>query len=366
MEVIITVEKGIKTPKKYYYANRDLLVIAVLSGIGGVLSTYVSYLGNLLNRVFGIPFGAGQFVSGLHVFWFILVAGLIRKPGVASAAGLLKGIIELLTGNSHGLVIVLVSFVQGLLVDLVLIITRRHNLGSYMLAGGISAASNVFVFQLLYFSGAPLSYILFISLLALISGVLLAGSFGHSVLEIILQARPFLFISVSENEMAAADGAIGSKKRTFPRVKLALTSLLVFLLAIGAIYYFAVVFEPPWVGPSCQVGGAVGKPLSFQLSDFTQYETTITAELKGEFTHIPPQEYTGIPIRAILQEASPQEGASKISVIATDGYLVEFELQEALNDDQILLIREGDMLRLIAGNYEGGYWVKMVNRILVE
>ncbi|NLC38241.1 MAG: ECF transporter S component, partial [Clostridia bacterium] len=176
--------------KKYYLNNRDLLIIAVLSGIGGVMSTYIGYLGNLLNRIFGIPFGAGQFVSGLHVFWFILVAGLIRRPGAASAAGLLKGVIEMLSGSTHGLAIILVSFIQGLLVDAVLLIIRRHNLTAYMLAGGISAASNVFVFQLLYFSNAPAAYIFLISGLAFISGLLLAGSFGYSVLEILLQARP--------------------------------------------------------------------------------------------------------------------------------------------------------------------------------
>jgi len=52
--------------------------------------------------------------------------------------------------------------------------------------------------------------------------------------------------------------------------------------------------------------------------------------------------------------------------MATDGYMVEFELQEVLNDDLMLLIREEDMLRLIAGNYEGGYWVKLVNKMIVE
>jgi hypothetical protein len=53
-------------------------------------------------------------------------------------------------------------------------------------------------------------------------------------------------------------------------------------------------------------------------------------------------------------------------VIATDGYEVEFDLEKVLNDDQMVLIQEDDMLRLIAGNYEGGYWVKLVNRMVVE
>jgi ABC-type thiamin/hydroxymethylpyrimidine transport system permease subunit len=351
---------------KYYFSNRDLIVIAVLSGIGGVMSTYIGYLGNLLNRIFGIPFGAGQFVSGLHVFWFILAAGLIRKPGAATTAGLLKGVIELLTGSTHGVAIILVSLLQGLLVDVVLMITRRHNLGSYMLAGGVSAASNVFAFQILYFSGAPIAYILLIALIAFVSGVLFAGSFGHSVLEIVLQARPFRAFGAPEAIGTQGSRQAGSNKTAFPSLKFTVTVLLVLLLSTSAVYYFAAVFEPPWVGPRCQVEGAVKNPLSFQLSHFDRYQTTISAELKGEISYVPPREYTGIPLKIILQEAVPLEGAEKLKVMATDGYLVEFELEKALNDDRMLLIREEDMLRLIAGNYEGGYWVKMVNRLVVE
>lgn len=358
-------EEKTKSRRKYYLGNRDLLVIAVLSGIGGVVSTYVGYLGNLLNRLFGVPFGAGQFASGLHVFWFILVAGLVKRPGAAAAAGLLKGVIELLTGSTHGVAIVLVSLVQGLMVDVVLLITRRHSLGSYMLAGGLAAATNVFVFQLLYFSGAPIIYILLLGLIAFFSGVLLAGSFGHSVLEIVLQARPFR-ISGASGEEAAAPAAAGGRKTAASRFRLGVTALLAVLLSAGAVYYFAVLFEPPWAGPRCRVEGAVENPLSFRLSDFGRYETTITAELKGQVSYVPPQEYTGIPLKIILRQASPREGAKKLKVMGTDGYTVEFELQKVLTDDRMLLIREGEMLRLIAGNYEGGYWVKQVNRMVVE
>lgn len=358
-------EELTKTGKKYYLSNRDLLVIAVLSGIGGVMSTYVGYLANLLNRIFGVPFGAGQFVAGMHVFWIILAAGLIRKPGAATAAGLLKGVIELLTGSTHGVAIVLVSLVQGLVVDLVLLLIRRHNLLSYMLAGGIAAASNVFVFQLLYFSGAPMAYILFISLLALVSGILLGGSFGHSVLEIVRKARPFRMAGAGGAEDtvgATSDGRQGALNR----VRLAVTGLLVVALSAGAVYYYAAIYEPPWVGPQVRVEGAVEKPLSLQLNQFNEHETTITAELKGEVTHIPPQDYTGVPLRVILLEARPLDGAKTLVVTATDGYTVEFDLPAVLADEQMLLIREDNTLRLIAANYPGGHWVKMVNRLIVK
>lgn len=359
-------EEPTKSRSRYYLSNRDLLIIAILSGIGGVMSTYVGYLGNLLNRLFGVPFGAGQFVSGLHIFWFILVAGLVRRPGAATAAGLLKGVIELLTGSTHGVGIILVSLTQGLVVDAVLLITRHHNLGSYMLAGGVAAASNVFVFQFLYFSGAPMTYLLFIALIALVSGVLLAGSFGHSVLEIVLQARPFRISGASGEEMDSGLAASGDKKTKPHSFRIIVTALLMVLLSTGAVYYFAAVFEPPWAGPNFQVEGAVEKPLTFQLSQFEQHETTITAELKGQVSHVPSQEYTGIPLKVIVKEASPLEGATRLEVIATDGYMVEFDIQKVLNDDQMLLTREGDMLRLIAGNYDGGYWVKRVSRMVVK
>ncbi len=342
--------------KRQGLKNRDLLIIAILSGIGGVMSTYVGYLGNLLNRIFGVPFGAGQFVSGLHVFWIILVAGLVRRPGAATAAGLLKGVIELLTGSTHGLVIVLISVFQGVLVDIVLLVFKRYTLTSFIVAGGIATASNVFVFQILYFSGAPLAYILFIALLALISGILLAGSFGHSVLEIILEARPFRMLGSSET----------IQKKSGKRWKMAITVLLIVALSAGALYYYGFVFQPPWVGPVVQVEGMVENPLSFQLSSFSSHEKTINTDMEGEVTYIPPQDYTGVPLNVILSKAHPRPEAETLVVTATDGYSVEFLLTDVLEDEDILLIMEDDYLRLIAPNYAGGHWVKMVSKLTVK
>ena len=43
---------------------------------------------------------------------------LESSPGAGTVTGLLKGGVELLTGNTHGLLVVLVDVVAGLLVDL--------------------------------------------------------------------------------------------------------------------------------------------------------------------------------------------------------------------------------------------------------
>ncbi len=346
--------------KKYYLSNRDLLIIAILSGIGGVMSTYIGYLGNFLNRLFGIPFGAGQFASGLHVFWIILAAGLIRAPGAATAAGLLKGVVELFTGSTHGVAIVLVSLLQGFLVDLVLFILRKHNLPVYALAGGVGAASNVIVFQLFYFSGAPFSFIFFVSGIAFISGIFFGGGFGHGVLQIVRKARPFRLGLEPPPQPAK------SLSRYLRTAGLVLTILLALAFSAGATYYFAAVYEPPWGGPGCLVEGEVERTTNFQLSRFAEQETTIVAELTGEITHVPPQEYTGIPVKYILEKAGPKADAGLVRVIAGDGYEVEFPLGDVLGDEAMLLIQEDKSLRLIAGNYPGSHWVRQVVKFVIE
>ncbi len=343
--------------KRPYMSNRDLLVIAILSGMGGVMSTYIGYLGNLLNTVLGVPFGAGQLMSGLHVFWIILAAGLVRKNGAGSAAGLLKGCIEFLTGGTHGIAIIIVSLVQGIIIDLILFIFRRYTLPCLALAGGLAALTNVFVFQILYFAGVGWGYIFLIAGLAFISGVILAGSFGHQVINIIIQARPFQ-IDTQDQKFAPSNK---NKK-----IGLLFTGLIFLLFTSGAVYYFSQIFIPPWSQAQCTVEGAVEDARSFSLSDFKAEEITIRAELKGQYMHVPEREYTGVPVLAIIREADPLPGSTVLKVIAADGYMIEFSLEKILLDDKFLLIEEDDTMRLIAANYDGSCWVRQVSKLLIE
>ncbi|RDE11063.1 MAG: sulfite oxidase, partial [Candidatus Thorarchaeota archaeon] len=169
--------------------TREIVTIAVLASLGGALSTFVGYLGNLINLALGVPFGAGQFMAGLHVFWLVLIRLLIPKNGAGTAAGLLKGVVELFTGSTHGIVIVLVSLVQGIIVDGGAALggsPSKAGPGSKMvwwLAGGLSTASNVLVLQAFYFAGAPLFYIVLIVVMAFCSGFIFAGYFAWQALD---------------------------------------------------------------------------------------------------------------------------------------------------------------------------------------
>ena len=54
-------EENMVRRKEYYFSNRDLLVIAILSGIGGVMSAYIGSW-QFSSQVFGFLLG-GKFVS---------------------------------------------------------------------------------------------------------------------------------------------------------------------------------------------------------------------------------------------------------------------------------------------------------------
>lgn len=343
----------------YYFSTRDLVTIAVLSALGGALSTFVGYLGLLLNTTLGTPFGAGQFLSGLHVFWIILAAGLIRKPGVATATGFLKGFVELFTGSTHGLVIILVSLIQGIIVDIgFYAIRQRDSLPLYCIIGGFAATSNVLVFQLFYFSGAPFIFLLLLILLAFSSGIIFAGYFGNATTNLVLSSR----IIRSPNNGPPQIPRTSLWRRVGPY---RLSGLLFLIgLAFGASLYGVFVWRPVIDPLSCEVVGQVAQPFQFSYLSFVDQEVTIEAELIGVVTHLPLQNYTGVPLSLILSEAQPLGSANTLYVIASDGYSVSLILSEILSDSEIILIID-DGLRLVAKNYPGEYWVQKVVSLVI-
>ncbi len=99
-------EPNTKASNKFYFSTRDLLIMAVLAALGGVASTYINTLSDAVQAVLGFP-GATQWAAGLHVIWIVLAFAITGKPGTGTLTGILKGGVELLSGNSHGIIILL-------------------------------------------------------------------------------------------------------------------------------------------------------------------------------------------------------------------------------------------------------------------
>ena len=343
--------------ESYHFSTKDMVTIALLSALGGGLSTYIGYLGNLINRMVGVPFGAGQFMAGLHVIWIVLAVGITRKKGVGTATGLLKGMVELFMGGTHGVVILVVSSVQGLLVDLVLFSDRtkeNRDLIPYSVAGGISAASNVMVFQIFFFAGVPMILILMLSMLAFGSGMIFGGYITLQMMESLEQGG-LIHRTVKTKEERPAYVKYAS---------IAVTAIFLTAFTIGGVYYFNNVYVPPGA-EEIQITGDVNNDYTFVYEDFAEHQVTISAELIGSVTYVPVQNYTGIPLSIILQRSEPLEGSSRVRVIATDGYSATFNYHE-ITDNSVIISYHDRQYNVVADGFDGAYWVKDVYEIRVE
>jgi energy-coupling factor transport system substrate-specific component len=318
----------------------------------------VGYLGNLINLALGIPFGAGQFMAGLHVFWIVLMRALVAKTGSGTAGGLLKGLVEMFTGSTHGVVIVIVSLIQGLIIDAgAAIASEPKDAGLpsrlvWWIGAGIASGSNVLIFQLFYFTGAPILYILVITLLAFCSGVIFAGYFAWETFDFLADTG---IVPSKPADIASRTSKRGAVLRNIPAI------VFLTFLTVGSLYYTATVasnFSDPF---TCDVQGLVDQPYLYRQTDFTGQEVTVEAELIGAYTRLQPANYTGILVSTILQYAAPTSEASNLRVRARDGYTVSFDLNDVMNDSRMLLVESDSGLWLIAGDYDGSLWVRQVS-----
>jgi hypothetical protein len=198
-------------------------------------------------------------------------------------------------------------------------------------------------------------YIVVISLLAFCSGVIFAGFFAWETLEFLNDAGVIQdrFLSM-RNEIPEKGKKSVLYRRNIPAVA------LILFMAISVTYYVGFV-RPLITDPnSCDVVGLVENHYSFNIETYSGTTVTVEAELIGAYTHIPPTNYTGVLLNIILQQANPLPEATGLRVMARDGYQVEFDLNDVMSDDRLLLTSNTDGLWLIAAEYDGSLWVRQV------
>lgn len=164
-----------------FFSLHELLVIAALAALGGVTNSAVSMIRATIHTLVVLP-GGMQFLAGVHVVWIVIALGLIRKPGTATVTGLLAGTVELLSGNPHGLLVMMYAGLAGVTTDAMwLLLGGRDHVVTYLLAGGVGAASNVAVFAFaasLPTQDAMLTALIVMAVVAFISGAVLGGLLG--------------------------------------------------------------------------------------------------------------------------------------------------------------------------------------------
>ena len=167
--------------RRYVFSLHELLIIAALAALGGVSGGAISMIRAAVHALVVLP-GGMQFLAGIHVLWLVLAVGLVRKPGAATVTGLLQGTVELLSGNPHGVLVLLYSGLAGVGVDAVwILLGGRDRPTTYMFAGGVGSASNVLALKLvasLPGHGAVYTGLALMAGIAFVSGAVFAGLLG--------------------------------------------------------------------------------------------------------------------------------------------------------------------------------------------
>jgi energy-coupling factor transport system substrate-specific component len=311
---------------RYYYSTRDLLLMAALAALGGLASTYINFIGDFFQSILGFA-GTTQWAAGFHVLWLILAVGLTKKQGAGTITGILKGAVELFSGNTHGLLVVLVDIVTGVLVDLSLLpFRKRHRWLAYAVAGGIASASNVFVFQL--FAAVPDDILAYgvmglIGLMAFVSGVVFAGILGSALLTTLRKSG------------VVKDQEPQTMKSNVQGIFFAGT----LVLAAGIFGYLKV--TQPGAG-LVDINGAVESPYQFNATDTDIKEETMEVSQGGV-----SMSYRGYPLQDILQKAQPNPGFDLVLLQASDGYEFFVTKSELEENEGLLLQAQGKDDKLV-------------------
>lgn len=129
---------AVQQPVSRRWSTTDILLLAVVSAVGGVLSAYVVLpWAKFIEGVLG-PFGAAL-DNGFFVLWYIVVGLIVRKPGITFLTAMVTGTVEVLAGSLDGSIVFVFVALQGLGAELGLAVFRyRPSLGAALLSGGLA------------------------------------------------------------------------------------------------------------------------------------------------------------------------------------------------------------------------------------
>jgi energy-coupling factor transport system permease protein len=164
----------------FRYTTRDIVIIAVIAAITGVINTGVGNVWYLLNTSLG-PLG-GALLQGAFMWAYILAMWLVRKPGTALLVGLIEASVEILLGNAAGVGTLGWGLLQGLGIEAVMAICNysKYGLIAAICAGAAASQFGTVWTAVLYgWDPATASNVWLAVPINLVSGAVLSGVLGY-------------------------------------------------------------------------------------------------------------------------------------------------------------------------------------------
>jgi energy-coupling factor transport system substrate-specific component len=164
----------------FHYTTRDIVIIAVIAAIAGVVNTGVGNIWYLANTSMG-PLG-GALLQGAFMWAYILVMWLVRKPGAALLVGVIESTVEVLLGNAAGIGTLGWGISQGLAIEGVMAISGYSKFGllAALCAGAAASQFGTIWTSILYGWDPTTSKDVWLAApINLVSGVVLSGLLGY-------------------------------------------------------------------------------------------------------------------------------------------------------------------------------------------
>jgi energy-coupling factor transport system substrate-specific component len=164
----------------FNYSTRDIVIIAVIAAITGVVNTGTAQIWNLANSSLG-PLG-GALLQGSFMWAYILVMWLVRKPGAAIFLGLIESAVEILLGNPAGIGTLGWGITQGLGVEVVMMVGNYqcYGLWAALMAGAASSQFGTTWTAVLFgWDPAAAKDVWLAMPINLISGLVISGLLGY-------------------------------------------------------------------------------------------------------------------------------------------------------------------------------------------
>ena len=168
-----------KSGWNFNYTTRDIVIIAVIAAITGVVNTGVGSIWNILNSSLG-PLG-GALLQGSFMWAYILVVWLVRKPGAALILGIIETSVEVLLGNPAGIGTLGWGLAQGIGIEAVMALTsyRKYGLITALMAGAAASQFGTVWTAILYGWDPSTANSVWLAMpINLISGLILSGLLG--------------------------------------------------------------------------------------------------------------------------------------------------------------------------------------------
>ncbi|MFI3237464.1 MAG: ECF transporter S component [Lachnospiraceae bacterium] len=155
----------------------DLIVIALMSGLGLAMKPIIVPLIHIITGPLFIPGGA--VAGGFYMLWIMLAMGIVKKKGTCALVGIVQGIMVITMGSigSHGIASLLTYALPGVFAEIPFLFSKdkKFNMLHFLFAGVFANLAGTYGSNLVFFN-LPL-----IPLFVSLSAASVSGALGGMI-----------------------------------------------------------------------------------------------------------------------------------------------------------------------------------------